>query len=64
MEAQKGSKPAGKGKKSAGVTKTAVTLGKINAVYRLERTIKDLSPSEKYQQRQKIAKPLLDDFKS
>ncbi len=33
-------------------------------MYRLERTIKDLPPGEKYQQRQQIAKPLLEDLKA
>ena len=40
-----------------------IGLGKINAMYRLERNIKDKSPEEKYQQRQKIAVPLLNDLK-
>ena len=41
-----------------------VGLAKINALYRLERTIKDLSPKEKYQKRQSIAIPLLNDLKN
>jgi transposase len=64
VEAQKAAKPAGKGKKVGTVTKADVAIGKINALYRLERAIKDLPSREKYQQRQKIAKPLLDDLKS
>jgi transposase len=63
VEAQKAAKLPGKGKKRAAVTKADVALGKINALYRLERTIKDLPANEKYQQRQKIAKPLLEDLK-
>ncbi len=52
-----------KGKK----TKASVAdmgLSKINALYRLERSIKDLPAHEKYQQRQKIAVPLLKEFKA
>ena len=40
-----------------------VGLSKINALYRLERSIKDLPAHEKYQQRQKIAVPLLNELK-
>ena len=61
VEAQKASKP--QQRKAGKVSKADVGLGKINALYRLERAIKDLSPSEKYEQRQKIALPLLDDLK-
>lgn len=62
-EAQKAAKPVNKQKQASGVSKADVGLGKINALYRLERKIKDLPPSEKYQQRQQIAKPLLEDLK-
>jgi len=41
-----------------------IGLSKINALYRLERKIKHLSVHEKYQQRQKIALPLLHDLKT
>ena len=40
-----------------------IGIAKINALYRLERNIKTLSPEEKYQKRQTIAKPLLEDLK-
>ena len=40
-----------------------VGLSKINALYRLERTIKHLPTYEKYQKRQTIAVPLLNDLK-
>ena len=40
-----------------------VGLSKINALYRLERNISDLPAHEKYQQRQKIAVPLLNELK-
>lgn len=40
-----------------------VGLSKINALYRLERSIKGLPAHEKYQQRQKIAVPLLNELK-
>ena len=64
VEAQKAAKPVNKQKQAAGVSKADVGLGKINALYRLERTIKDLPPGEKYQKRQQIAKPLLEDLKA
>lgn len=63
VDAQKASKTSGKKVKSGKVSKADVGLGKINALYRLERTIKDLPPYEKYQQRQKVAIPLLNDLK-
>ena len=56
-------KGAGKKKKGQAISKAEVGLGKINALYRLERNIKELSPHEKYQRRQTIAKPLLEDLK-
>ncbi len=46
------------------VSKADVGLGKINALYRLERAIKDLPPHEKTQHRQKVAVPLLKDLKT
>lgn len=52
-----------KGKK----TKASVAdigLSKINALYRLERSIKELPAHEKYRQRQKIAAPLLKELKA
>ncbi len=64
VEAQKAAKPSKNKKHSSPVGKADVGLGKINALHRLERQIKDLTPSEKYQQRQKLAKPLLDDLKN
>ena len=59
-------KAAGAASKQKGskVSKADVALGKINALYRLERAIKTLPPSEKYQQRQKVAKPLLENLKA
>lgn len=41
-----------------------IGLSKINALYRLERTIKALPSHEKYQKRQTIAVPLLNDLKA
>lgn len=46
------------------VSKADVALGKINALYRLEREIENLPPAEKYVQRQQVAIPLLDDLKA
>lgn len=49
---------------AAKVSKADVALGKINALYRLERTIKDLPSHEKYQHRQTVAVPILEDLKT
>ena len=60
-EAQNGQKRSKNAKQK--VSKADVGLGKINALYRLERSIKDNSPEDKYQLRQKVAIPLLDELK-
>ena len=52
-----------KGKK-VNVSVADVGLSKINALYRLERNIKELPSYEKYQKRQIIAVPLLNDLKT
>ena len=62
VEAQKASNP--QKKKTHKVSKAAVGLSKINALYRLERAIKDLPAEKKYQQRQELAIPLLEDLKN
>jgi len=59
VEAQK-AQPKGQQVKTS---KADVGLSKINALYRLERAIKDLSPMEKYQRRQQVAVPLLNTLK-
>jgi transposase len=64
VEAQKAAKVLKKKGKPAKVTKADIGLSKINALYRLEREIKSLSADEKYQQRQKLAVPMLADLKS
>ena len=51
-------------KKTTGASIADMAMGKINALYRLERKIKTLSPSERYIQRQEIAVPLLEDLKA
>lgn len=51
-----------KGKRK--ICKADVAISKIDALYRLERQIKELPPAEKFQQRQQVAKPLLDDLKA
>ena len=61
VEAQKASQP--QKRKANKVSKADVGLGKINALYRLERAIKALPANEKYAQRQKVALPLLEDLK-
>ncbi len=63
VEAQKAIKP--KDKKGSGkVSKADIAVSKINALYRLEREIKDKPPHEKYQMRQKVAVPLLVELKA
>ncbi len=49
--------------KAIKVSKTDIAFGKINALYRLERQIKDATPMEKYRQRQAIAVLLLTDLR-
>ena len=63
VEAQKGAKTASKPVTVSKVSKADVALGQINALYRLERAIKDLPSHEKYSQRQTIAVPLLNKLK-
>lgn len=63
VEAQKGAKTASKPTTARKVSKADVALGKINALYRLERVIKELPPHEKYAQRQTVAVPLLNELK-
>lgn len=64
VEAQKAAGHTSKKSKQSIPTKATVGLGKIDALYRLERKIKDLPPHEKYQSRQKIAVPLLSELKT
>lgn len=45
-------------------TKADVALGKINALYRIEREIKDLTTAEKYRHRQQRSVPLLNALKT
>ena len=40
-----------------------MAIGKIRKLYAIERRIADLSHEEKYQARQTLSKPVLDDFK-
>lgn len=63
VDAQKAAQSTPKKMRATTVSKADVGLGKINALYRLERTIKDLPPYEKTQHRQKVAVPLLNDLK-
>lgn len=46
------------------VAKFDVALSKIQKLYRIEKDIKGLPIDEKYQQRQKYSKPMLDDIKA
>lgn len=61
MEAKKAEN--GVQKKTQKLSKADIALSKIGALYRLEREIKDCPSHEKYQQRQKVAIPLLDNLK-
>lgn len=45
------------------VSKYDVALGKIQKLYMIERAMKELSCDEKYQRRQQLSKPLLNDLK-
>ncbi len=64
VEAQKAARTPAKKVNGSKVSKADVALGKINALYCLERAIKELPSHEKMQHRQKVAVPLLDELKS
>ena len=49
-------------KKNKGASVADIAMGKINALYRLERNIKGLTPTERYAHRQNIAVPLLNEL--
>lgn len=57
------SKAAPSKKKGQKVSKADVAVGKIRKLYAIENKIKDLEPTQKTAQRQKLSKPLLDDLK-
>lgn len=61
-DAQKAAKSAHK-KGPVKTSKADVAVSKIGALYRFEREIRDLPSYEKYQMRQKVAKPLLNELK-
>ena len=63
VEATKGVKPQGKGKKIT-TSKADVALGHINKLYVIEREIKDLSIDERYRLRQELSLPKLNAFKA
>ena len=64
IEASKAAAPNTKKKHNKGcVSKADVAIGKIRKLYAIERRIADLSHEEKYQARQTLSKPVLDDFK-
>lgn len=56
-------KAASTSKEKRKVSKADIAVGKISALYRLEKKIKDLTPSEKFEARQRFAIPLLNDLK-
>ncbi|HEC26348.1 MAG TPA: hypothetical protein ENI67_02955 [Gammaproteobacteria bacterium] len=57
------SKAAPAKKKGHKTSKADVAIGKIRKLYAIESKIKGLEPEVKTQQRQKLSKPLPDDFK-
>lgn len=63
VDAKKAASAAGK-KQHNRVAKYDIALGKIQKLYVIEKAIKQLPADEKYQQRQKQSKPLLDDLKT
>ncbi len=63
VEAVKGMPPGGKGKKGK-VSKADVALGYIRKLYAIEREIKDRNEADRYQVRQAMSVPLLNEFKA
>ena len=63
VDAKKAAPPANKRQANA-VAKFDVALSKIQKLYAVERQIKDLPATEKYQQRQQQSLPLLADLKT
>jgi transposase len=64
VEASKAAPAAKKRSKQAKVSKADSALSHINALYRIEKTLVDLSPEERQAKRQSLIKPRLDDFKT
>lgn len=62
IEASRAGSSKEKGNKQ-GVSKADVALGYINKLYSIERQIKDLSDAERYQIRQTLSVPALENFK-
>ncbi len=56
------SKAANTSKKTRKVSKADVAIGKLRKLYLIEDKIKALTPEQKYQQRQKLSKPLLNEL--
>ena len=63
IEASKAAAPGAKKTKKGIVSKADVAIGKIRKLYAIERKIADLSDEEKYQVRQTLSKPALNEFK-
>jgi len=63
VEAVKGMPSSGKGKKGK-VSKADVALGYIRKLYAIEREIKDRHEADRYQVRQAMSVPLLNEFKA
>ena len=63
VEAVKGMPSGGKGKKGK-VSKADVALGYIRKLYAIEREIKDRNEADRYQVRQAMSVPLLNEFKA
>ncbi len=50
--------------RSTKVSKAAIAIEKIGLLYKIEREIKDLTPDQRYHERQKRSVPLLNEFKA
>lgn len=63
VEASRVAAPSAKKTKKGSVSKADVAIGKIRKLYAIERKIAHVSDEEKYQARQTLSKPALNDFK-
>lgn len=63
IEASRAGTPSHKNSKKGTPSKADVAIGYIRKLYAIERKIADLSSDEKYQARQTLAVPILNEFK-
>ena len=64
VEASKAAPAKNKRHQQAKVSKADVALGQLNALYRIEKKLVDLSPEERQTKRQALIKPRLEAFKT